>query len=164
MTHLPFYLTLPFESAFVGARLQRLADLLETQGNAFFEAGGSATPARCASSVLFLDANGPASLVEIARAMKQDHQLTAHRIRQLSELGFVARKVDPHDSRKKILSLTRKGKAQADLLIERCQQAAQVFERLNVELGFNLAEALDAAFAALERKTIDERYSDVADQ
>lgn len=157
MQNVPFYSKLPFQSAFVGARAQRLANLLDQQGSAFFDAAGSQTPIRCTSLILFLSVNGPASLVEIARAMGDDHQLTAHRMIQLESLSLVNRKPDPNDKRRRTFHLTGKGRTEAALLEERCRQSEHIFKRLNAELGFNLAEALDAAFDALSETSVGER-------
>jgi len=152
-------MTLPVQSAFLGARLQRLANLISEQGNQFFANAGSVTPIHCVSTLLFLNSDGPASLMEIARAFDDQHQLTAHRIKQLEKLSLIIRKDDPNDKRRRTFHLTEKGKVEAKIIEKKCEQASLVFERLNEELGVNLTNALDLAYDALSEKSIEGRVN-----
>ncbi len=157
MTAEPFYFKLPYQGAFIGARAQRLANLVSEQGESFFRSAGSVTPVRCVSALLYLGANGPASVVEIARALGEQHQLTAHRMDQLEKLSLVRREPDASDRRRKTYHLTRRGNRETGLIKERCERAVEVFARLDEEIGFKLSEMLDAAFTALSEKSIEDR-------
>ncbi|MFK7955459.1 MAG: winged helix DNA-binding protein [Lysobacterales bacterium] len=153
----PFFFSLPYQAAFIGPRAQRLANLIGEQGESFFRSAGSVTPVRCVSSLLFINSNGPASIVEIARSLGEQHQLTAHRMAQLEKLSLVRRKADASDRRRKTYHLTAKGKIETALIEERCHRAAEIFNTLSQEIGFDLPAVLDAAFDALSKKSLDER-------
>lgn len=157
MPNRTFYEQLPIASSFTGARAQRLASLISEQGDAFLEAAGLVTPARCVSTILYLDHNGPASLVEIARALDEQHQLTAHRAKQLENLSIVTREADPNDQRRRTFHLTRKGKGEAKRVEARCRQAIDVFEDVSQEIGFDLNRVLDLAYEALKRRSMTGR-------
>ncbi len=157
----PFYLQLPIGEAFLGARVQRLADLLSKQGDAFFQQAGIAAPARTVSTLLCLRHRGPSSLVQIAHALNESHQLTAQRTSMLRSLVLVSCRADPKDKRRRVFALTAKGKREAESVEARCKDALRVFESLNRELDVHLGNALDAAFAALTKRSMIVRAAEV---
>lgn len=157
MENRPFYERLSLDKAFVGARALRLTDLIGKQGDEFFQDAGLTAPSRATSAILFIAHNGPSSLVEIARALGEQHQLTAQRTTLLEELSIIKRKPDPNDHRRKTFHLTKRGEAEVVLIEERCRDAIEVFESLNEELGFNLGKVMDAAQKALSQRSILER-------
>ena len=150
----PFYAQLPFGSAFLGARAQRLADLISDQGDKFFQTAGIVVPVRAVSTILYLKRNGPSSLVQIAKALNESHQLTAKRTSLLETLSMVSCRADPNDKRRRVFKLTRKGRRESELVEARCGDALRVFEGLNRELCLHLGDALDSAYAALTRKSM----------
>lgn len=160
----PFYERLSVDEAFVGARALNLTNLIRSQGDEFYQAAGLTAPSRTTSTILFLDHNGPSSLVEIARALGEQHQLTAQRTSLLEELSIVERKPDIHDKRRKTFHLTRRGAAEVALIEKRCSEAIELFNDLNKELGFDLGAALDAAYKALSKRSMIERLNDRADE
>lgn len=154
---IPFYMGLTIGPAFLGARAQRLADLISDQGDAFFREAGIVIPVRTVSTVLYLRQQGPSSLVQIAAALGEPHQVTAKRTARLQALSMVSCKVDPNDKRRKLFRLTRKGNRESDLIDERCKDAIRIFETLNRDLNLHLGHALDAAHAALSRQPMVSR-------
>lgn len=143
---------LPIGSAFLGARAQRLVDVIAQQGGEFLQAGGIDVPVRAVSTLLYIHHSGPSSLVQIAKAQHESHQLTAQRISLLQQLSMLAGRVDAKDRRRRLFELTNKGKRQAVRVEARCAEAATVFEDLNGELSVDLGRVLDAAFVALVEK------------
>lgn len=160
MSNRPFYEQLPIASSFTGARAQRLAGIISEQGDALLEAAGSVTPARCVSIILFLDHNGPSSLVEIARALNEQHQLTAHRVKQLEALSIVTRKPDPNDQRRRTFHLTQKGRDEVKRVETSCHQASDIFEAISDEIGFDLNKLLDRAYEVLDQRPMTDRVLD----
>ncbi|MEO9467484.1 hypothetical protein [Parasphingorhabdus sp.] len=160
----PFYERLSFDEAFVGARALRLTELIGRQGDEFFQDVGLTAPSRTTSTILFIDHNGPSSLVEIARGLGEQHQLTAQRTTLLEDLSIIKRKPDPNDQRRKIFHLTKRGAAEVVLIEARCREAINVFDDLNNELGFNLGVALDAAQKALSQRSMMERLKTTSDE
>lgn len=159
----PFHQRLPYDRAFVGARAMRLSNIIARQGDEYYEAAGLTVPSRTTSTILFIDNNGPSSLVEIARALGEQHQLTAQRTALLEDLAILQRKVDPNDQRRKLYQLTKRGAAQAALIENLCRKVMDVLDDLNNELGFDLGEALDAAHRALSRSSLTERFETIHD-
>lgn len=153
----PFYAQLAIGASFIGARAQRLADLISEQGDEYFQSAGIVIPARSVSTVLYLRHNGPSSLVQIAKALHEPHQVTAKRTLLLEKLSMLTCKADPDDRRRRIFRLSRKGNRESALIEQRCNEALQVFENLNRELSLHLGEALDAAYEALSRKSMSAR-------
>lgn len=157
----PYYERLAIDEAFVGARAARLTNIIGEQGDEFFEAAGLTVPSRASSTILFINKNGPSSLVEIARALDEQHQLTAQRTQLLEKISIVVRKPDPNDRRRKTFHLTKHGAAEVALIERRCRQAIRIFDALNQELGFNLSAALDAAHNCLLKKSMMERLQEI---
>lgn len=153
----PFFEQLSVAQAFAGARAFRLANLIGEQGEALLEKADLVIPARCISLVLFLDQNGPASLVEIARALDEQHQLTAHRAKQLESLSIVTRKQDVNDKRRRTFHLTQKGKGEAKQVEAVCRQGVDIFEGLSEEMGFDLNMVLNRAYALLQQRPLINR-------
>ncbi|MEM9385181.1 MAG: hypothetical protein AAGA68_08990 [Pseudomonadota bacterium] len=156
----PFFLELPTGEAFVGARAQRLADLIAQQGDEFLQAAGITIPVRSVSTLLYLHQEGPSSLVEIARALNEPHQLTAQRTSRLSSLSMLSSRADTKDRRRRMFSLTPKGKREATKVQARCKEALVVFDNLNSELNVNVARLLDAAYDALLTRSMLARSTD----
>lgn len=156
----PFYQDLAIGSAFLGARAQRLADLLSQQGDEFFRAAGIVIPVRTVSIVLYLRQFGPSSLVQIAAALDEPHQVTAKRTAQLEKLSMLSREDDPHDKRRKFFRLTRRGSHETKRIEARCKHALAIFEDINRELDVHLGDALDAAYVALTRSSMLSRSTE----
>lgn len=159
----PFYSKLSIGSAFLGARTQRLANLVSSQGDEFFRAAGIVVPAQAVSTLLLLREYGPSSLVEVAAALNEPHQVTAKRTAQLQGLSMLTCKQDPNDGRRKLFRLTRKGNVESELVEARCKDALRVFEGLNRELDIQLGDALDAAYDALARNSMLSRSTQEKD-
>jgi len=161
MPNRPFYEQLSIAPAFVGARAQRLASLIGEQGDALLENVGSVIPARCISTIIYLDKNGPSSLVEIARALNEQHQLTAHRAKQLERLSIVTRKPDANDKRRRTFQLTQKGRDEAKRVEANCHLAIDIFDTISDEIGLDLNMALDRAYAVLKHRPLIDRAKEV---
>ncbi|MEL7198205.1 MAG: hypothetical protein AAGL10_07800 [Pseudomonadota bacterium] len=159
----PFYKRLPYDQAFIGARAMRLSNIIARQGDEYYEGAGLTVPSRTTSTILFIGNNGPSSLVEIARALGEQHQLTAQRTALLEDLSILQRKSDPNDQRRKLFELTKRGAAEAAFAEDLCRKVMDVLDDLNNELGFDLGEALDAAYRALSRKSLIERSETILD-
>lgn len=157
----PFFEQLSVAPAFVGARAFRLANLIGEQGQALLKNADLVIPVQCISLVLFLDQNGPASLVEIARALDEQHQLTAHRAKQLESLSLVTRKQDANDKRRRTFHLTQKGKGEAKKVEAVCRQGADVFESLSEEIGSDLNMVLNKAYALLQQRSLVNRAMEI---
>ena len=78
-----------FSAAFVANQLERLVDVIVTQGNDMLDAAGIEFPSRTVSTVLFVGENEPTSTADIARALGQPHQLATQRVDLLIQIGII---------------------------------------------------------------------------
>jgi DNA-binding MarR family transcriptional regulator len=140
--------------AFVANVMDRLVNLIVEQGEVFLRQGGVEFPSRAASTVLLLGERGQASAADIAKALGQPHQLVTQRIDLLLDLGVIARIDDRADARRKLLSLTAKGKKQLQRLKKCLAVADAVFAGLFAEIGCDLTRVSSLALDALTRSPI----------
>ncbi|MCA8901005.1 MAG: winged helix DNA-binding protein [Hyphomonas sp.] len=139
------------KGAFLSNKLLRLVDLIALQGEDLLRDVGITIPSRAVACALFVGDRGRASLADIAKALDEPHQLSAQRVEGLVQLGLLERKDDPEDGRRKVLSLTRKGRAQYRLLLARLAEIEKAFDDLYAEIGIDLPAVLEAAMDALRR-------------
>lgn len=145
------------KGAFLSNLLLRLVDLIALQGDDLLRDAGIIFPSRAVSSVLFIGDRGQVSAADIAKALDEPHQLTAQRIEVLIELNLLKRINDPHDRRRKVLMLSRKGKDQHQRLVCRLAEIEQAFLGLYTEIDCDLPTVLERADQALQRVPILER-------
>lgn len=147
--------------AFLAHRLNRLVDLISEQGDKLLSEARLSLPSRAVSIVLLIDERGRISAADIAKELKQPHQLVTQRIDVLRKLGLVERTVDPSDGRRKILALTRKGKTERRLLETCLRDAERVFLDLYKEIECDLSELALQTIKALSSKSILDRITTV---
>lgn len=145
------------KGAFLSNTLLRLVDLIALQGDDLLREAGITIPARAVATMLYIGDKGEASLADIAKALNEAHQLTAHRVEGIIQLGLTERANDPTDGRRKILRLTGEGQVQYQRLLIRLAEIEQAFLGLYAEIGHNLPGILDQALQALKRSPLLER-------
>lgn len=144
----------PLRTAFLANTLDALVAQIVEQGEELLREAGMGFPARASSTVLLLGERAEMSAADIAKALRQPHQLVTQRIELLIELGIVARVDDPHDARRKTLRLTSKGRRQFDLFNRALEEAQAAFEDLFREIGCDLSVKAQLAVAALNRSPL----------
>ena len=149
----------PRHGAFLADQLRRLADLIVQQGDELLSGAGLSLPSRAVSSVLLIEERGQISAADIAKELKQPHQLVTQRIEMLIKLGLVDRIGDPSDGRRKILELTRRGKKELRLLEACLRDAEQVFLDLYQEIECDLSAVTLGALKVLSSKPILDRIT-----
>ncbi|MEH6410453.1 MAG: MarR family transcriptional regulator [Hyphomonas sp.] len=147
-------------SAFIAFQLERLTELIVTQGNDMLDAAGITFPSRAVSTVLYIGEHQPTSTADIARALGQAHQVATQRVDILIRLGIVERVDDPDDGRRKLLRLTRQGKNQFQILTLRLAKAGQAFEALFDEIGCDLPAVIQRATDSLLNAPLLSRMKD----
>lgn len=146
--------------AFLSNKLLRLVELIGQQGNELLGEAEIIIPSNAVACLLFIGDKGQASLVEVAAALHEAHQLTSQRVEALLELGLLERQDDPNDRRRKTLSLTRRGKDQYQRLLARLSEIEKAFASLYGEIGHDLPTILETAMDALRRKPLLDRIRD----
>ncbi len=143
--------------AFFGNRLSRLVDLIVEQGEDLFRNRGLSLPSTSASTVLYLSEHGNVSAADVARDLKQPHQLATQRVQALLELGLVKRSKDPNDARRNVLVLTESGKREARKLKECLADAARAYEQLSDEIGIDVSQFVLSLSQALADEPLQAR-------
>lgn len=145
--------------AFVAHLAERLTDTICASTQALADDAGLSAPSRTHSVLLRLE-SGPASLVEMARADGQSHQLLSSRLKPLEEKGLIERIADPKDARRRPYSLTPSGRAEAVAIRAAIVAHARALEDLFAETGVDLVDALDRTIEALRYKSLQDRIAD----
>jgi DNA-binding MarR family transcriptional regulator len=144
----------PLRTAFLANTLDALAAQIVEHGEELLREAGIGFPARASSTVLLLGERTEMSAADIAKALRQPHQLVTQRIELLIDLGIVARIDDPRDARRKMLRLTGKGRRQFVLLNRVLEKAQAAFDDLFREIGCDLSAKAQQAVAALNRSAL----------
>lgn len=150
----------PDREAFVGNRLGRVVDFIVEQGDLLLRDRGVTFSSTAASTVLLLSERTNLSSADLARELDHPHQLVTKRVETLIQLGLVRRKSDPHDGRRKVLALTKKGQAEAALLGQAVHDASAAFSAIYDEIGVNVSEVAASVAGALARRSLAERIKD----
>lgn len=142
---------------FIASQLRSLADLISEQGELLLQDAGLEFPARAVSSVLLIGERGEISTADIAKVLKQPHQLVTQRIDILITSGIVERFADAQDGRRKILRLTPRGKVQFELLQERLAKVSRVFADMFEHLQCDLPEITNRVTTELDNRSVLDR-------
>ena len=149
---------------FFGLQVQRFLELLVQQSQDLFASLDIDTPVRATSTFVLLAENPGASLADLARWLEQPHQLVAQRLQLLMRGGFVRRRGDPKDRRRKAFFLTEKGRTHVARVKMASDIGVRAIEDLGRELGVDLFAAIDNAHRGLLRSPVADRVAeDLAD-
>lgn len=149
----------PRHGAFLANQLRRLVDMIAEQGDALLTGAGLSLPSRAVSSLLMIAERGQISAADIAKELKQPHQLVTQRVEHLIARGLVGRIDDPSDKRRKILQLTSKGKKELRLLDDCLDDAERAFTDLYQEIGCDLSAVTLRATKALSSRSVLDRMT-----
>jgi DNA-binding MarR family transcriptional regulator len=105
-----------------------------------------------------LDLRGPMTTAELAAGRGVRHQTMAATVKELGDAGYVVAAADPHDGRKKVLALTKRG---AGLLeADREQRVSVLSGAVQRTLSRDERRALADALALVDRVTADIEQAD----
>lgn len=145
--------------SFIGKLADDLGNLIYVQIKPVYESLGIEVPVKSCSIIHALDQTGGASLVDLAKALKQSHQLVKQKLPKLLKMNLIVVNKDPDDKRRLIYTLTEKGQAQAELL--NANPLEKVYADLSREVDTDLYAVLDAAITGLKNKDLLSRYREV---
>jgi DNA-binding MarR family transcriptional regulator len=149
----------PLSNAFLANRLDRLADLIATQGEEMLRDAGLNMPSRTVSLILLIGERGHVSAADAASILGQPHQLVTQRVDVLLDGALIARTDDPADGRRKILALTARGRDQHARLSALLSATSEVFGALFEEIGCDLSSMAARAMEALDRTSLRDRVN-----
>ena len=142
---------------FMAHRLRRLSELILEGSSSALRKAGFEGPARAGSTLLLLRDNGPTSITEIAYRLRLSHPLIIKLAAALGEAGLVRDESDSSDSRRRLISLTEKGKAEAARIARLSAALGRVFAEMFEEAGADLYAALERFEEAAEAQPIAAR-------
>jgi DNA-binding MarR family transcriptional regulator len=135
-------------------RLRRLSEALVEDVGAWLPQAGVTAPPKAGSTLLLLAEAGPLSVTEIATRLRLTHPLIVKLARELEALGLVRADQDPADGRRRPLSLTQAGRAQAARLGDVNHALARAYGELFAEAGANALAAVEQLEAALRGRSL----------
>lgn len=140
--------------AFLAHMADRLDRLICGQTKELLIEAKVRTPVTCISIIVFLAKNSTGTIADIARLDGQSHQLIQSRIGPLEKLGLVETQIDPEDSRRRLLVLTKDGQRDAKKVEAACQHVARKLMTMNAELETDLMLLLEKAEQYLARNPL----------
>lgn len=147
--------------AFIAHRFRRASELFLEGSNGFLAAHGFHAPPRSASTMLLLRERGPLGITEIAQALKLSHPLIIKLAAALAAQHLVEELEDPRDRRRRLISLTPEGGAQAERLVELSRIAGDTYRALGEEIGVDLPAMFERLESAVATRSIAQRIDEV---
>ena len=148
------------DPVFIGRPIDELSALIVEQSAMIFEQQGILIPVRSCSLMTALGLLKEASASDLASTLDQSHQLVLQKLPKLLRLDLVERNPDPEDARRKVFSLTAKGKAQLALFQDCSIQLRKAYSELFEEVGDIKRLAADT-IAALRERTLASRIEEI---
>jgi DNA-binding MarR family transcriptional regulator len=143
-------------------RLRRLSEVLVAAAPDWLPQAGVTAPAKAASTLTLLAAEGALSVTEIAQRLRLSHPLIIKLVRELEALGLASTAQDPTDGRRRPVSLTAAGRRQARRLAELNALIAEAYRGLFAEAGVDGLSAVERLEQALATRGMASRMRDPA--
>jgi MarR family transcriptional regulator, organic hydroperoxide resistance regulator len=144
--------------AALGAHLRRLSERLDNDAARAYAAQGVEFEQRWFGVLNQLALNGPMSVGALAEALGITHVSVSQTRVSLERVGLIRQEPDASDARRRLLSLSPRGKALAARLAPLWAAFEQASLALDAEVG-GLGDALARLEAALERQSLFERIT-----
>jgi len=147
---------------FFAHRLRRLSETLVAAAPDWLPQAGVTAPPKAGSTLLLLAQEGGLSVTEIAARLRLSHPLIIRLVRELSGRGLVKTAQDPADGRRRPVTLTAAGRAEAARLLQLNAQIAAAYRDLFEDAGVDGLAAIERLEAALARRGYAERLRQAA--
>jgi DNA-binding MarR family transcriptional regulator len=145
MSEIPFFTS----NAAFAMRVGQLSSLLYEQMEHCLISRGLKLRGYTTSIVQTLHHAGPQSITELAESLQLSHQLASQRVKWLVGEGFVSIERGAQDRRRRIVTLTADGTAEAEKLQGFLPVLAAAYADLFDEIGLDVNRAVLDATAAL---------------
>ena len=142
--------------AAIGARLRRLSEGIDQDAARIYASLGMSFEQRWFGVLNQLALNGPASVGELAAALRITHVSVSQTRQSLEAAGIVASGPDPADARRRRLALTEAGRELVQRLTPLWSALDAAAAELNAEAG-DLVTGLDRLDDALARRSLFDR-------
>lgn len=143
---------------FLGLMSERLSDLIEQQSAEVFARAGLVIPVKSCSLLTAIEAEGPASIADLMRALDRSHQLIQQKLPKLVKLELVTRRPDPDDQRARLIEITARGREQLALLKTLSPQFDRAYSEIEEDAG-PVFDTIVRTIESLESRPLSERMS-----
>lgn len=145
----------------LGTRLRHLLDQLDgAVGQIYADLGLPGFRPRFTPIIRVLAAEGPSSIRDLAHAIGVTHSAASQTVAQMVKEDLVVRQLG-EDARQRIIRLTPKAERLLPVLESEWDATTAAATALEAELAFPLSRLVDETLAALGRRSMHRRISDV---
>jgi len=144
--------------SFIGKQADDLSNLIREQIKPIYESLGIVVPVKSCSVIHYLNKHDDLSVTDLAKHLKQSHQLVKQKLPKLQTLGLIEQRDDNNDKRRSTYHLTTQGKQQAALLEK--NSLISVYQHLSDEIGADLHNVLNKAINRLKNKDLLTRFEE----
>ena len=148
---------------FLAHRLRRLSEQLVDELVEDRLRLGIKSPPRSSSTLLLLEREESLAVTEIAARLRLSHPLIIKMVEAMTREGFLTSSMDSADRRRRCVSLTEAGRAEARRVAEFTKLIDSALEDVAQEVGFDLYAALVAFDDALQKRPLSERLRVIAE-
>ena len=148
-------------SLVLAGRLKRLSDKIMQDGIRVYRESGIDFQPRWFPLYQYLDQFGPSPVMDIARALGTTHPAVNQVAGQMAQARLIATYRDAHDKRRRLLALTREGRALKPSLESLWSKIRAALHGLLDESQVAFLRDLDAIEAALEHRSLYRRLQSV---
>jgi len=150
--------TINNSKSFIGKQADDLSNLIREQIKPIYESLGIVVPVKSCSVIHYLNKFDDLSVTDLAKHLKQSHQLVKQKLPKLHGLGLIEQRDDDNDKRRSTYHLTKEGKLQAKLLDE--NSLISVYQHLSNEIDADLHKVLNKAINGLKQKDLLTRFNE----
>lgn len=145
-------------------RLRRASELLLEGYERWLPQMGIRVPARAMSTMMLLREAPPLGVTQLATRLRLTHPLMIKLVAMLEAGGFVTTEQDTRDARRRPVSLTAEGRAEAERIERAMRVMDQAFEELCREAGCDLLKALEGMEKANRAEPLERRLQRLSEQ
>jgi DNA-binding MarR family transcriptional regulator len=149
---------------FLAHRLRRASEQLVEAAAVIQRNSGFTGPPKSISTLLLLEEEGPLGITEISNRLSLSHPLIIRFVRGLAAEGYVTHQRDPKDARRRLVSLTDKGRRHVAYIRGFMPVLAETFRRLFQDMGVDLYSALEKFELAISERPLVDRLREAGSQ
>lgn len=138
----------------LGSRLKRLSDRLAAEANAIHQVYGRGSQARWFVLLALLHAKQQLSVVQAAECLGVTQPAISQACRELEAKGWLEVVVDDNDGRKRLMSLSRGGQRQVEVMQTMWQAVESAALDLCRDADVDLLQNIQQIERALTRKSL----------
>jgi DNA-binding MarR family transcriptional regulator len=139
---------------YINLVVRRLGQRIAGAGDAYMRQTGLKTSATSTAILAYVARHDLTPIADVAQALGYSHQAVAKAAEAMGKSGLMQSRATAEDLRKRLLSLTDKGRQEAEMVDAVAMRAAAVFGEVFDEIGVDVFNALRALETALDRRPL----------